>query len=72
MNNKIIALAAIALGAISASAQDAAPASGPSLGGSVGLGTILFALGIGPLVHRTLPLFDLRRRRDARRTVSAA
>lgn len=42
------------------------------LGGSVGLGTILFALGIGPLVHRTLPLFDLRRRRDARRTVSAA
>ncbi len=42
------------------------------LGGSVGLGTILFALGIGQLVHRTLPLFDLRRRRDARRTVSAA
>ena len=42
------------------------------LGGSVGLGTILFALGIGPLVHRTLPLFDPRRRRDARRTVSAA
>ena len=42
------------------------------LGGSVGLGTILFALGIGPLVHRTLPLFDLQRRRDARRTVSAA
>lgn len=42
------------------------------LGGSVGLGTILFALGIGPLAHRTLPLFDLRRRRDARRTVSAA
>ena len=42
------------------------------LGGSVGLGTILFALGIGPLVHRTLPLFDLRRQRDARRTVSAA
>ncbi|WP_454115010.1 membrane protein YczE [Microbacterium lacticum] len=42
------------------------------LGGSVGLGTILFALGIGPLVHGTLPLFDLRRRRDARRTVSAA
>ena len=42
------------------------------LGGTVGLGTIIFALGIGPLVHRTLPLFDLRRRRDARRTVSAA
>ena len=42
------------------------------LGGTVGLGTIIFALGIGPLAHRTLPLFDLRRRRDARRTVSAA
>ncbi|MEZ5214779.1 MAG: hypothetical protein R2692_08945 [Microbacterium sp.] len=28
------------------------------LGGTVGIGTIIFALGIGPLVHRTLPLFD--------------
>lgn len=32
------------------------------LGGTVGLGTVLFAAGIGPLVHRTLPLFDSRRR----------
>ena len=44
------------------------------LGGSVGLGTILFAVGIGPLVHIALPPFDRRRRpmRVARapRTVS--
>lgn len=32
------------------------------LGGTIGLGTVLFAAGIGPLVHRTLPLFDRRRR----------
>lgn len=32
------------------------------LGGTVGLGTLLFAVGIGPLVHRALPLFDRRRR----------
>lgn len=31
------------------------------LGGTIGLGTVLFAAGIGPLVHRTLPLFDRRR-----------
>lgn len=32
------------------------------LGGTVGLGTVVFALGIGPLVHVALPLFDTRRR----------
>ena len=53
-------------------AEYAEPCRGRRWINSVGLGTILFALGIGPLVHRTLPLFDLRRRRDARRTVSAA
>lgn len=30
-------------------------ASGWALGGSVGLGTVVFALAIGPLVHRTVP-----------------
>lgn len=40
------------------------------LGGSVGLGTVLFAVGIGPLVHVALPLLDptareIRRRRAA-------
>lgn len=32
------------------------------LGGTVGLGTILFAALIGPLVHVALPVFDHRRR----------
>jgi uncharacterized membrane protein YczE len=30
------------------------------LGGTVGAGTVIYALGIGPLVHITLPLFELR------------
>lgn len=43
------------------------------LGGTVGLGTVLFAAGIGPLVHRTLPLFDRRRRpRGARQAETTA
>jgi hypothetical protein len=29
------------------------------LGGNVGVGTLAFALLIGPVVQRTLPLFDL-------------
>ncbi|KGH45999.1 membrane protein [Modestobacter caceresii] len=35
-------------------------ATGWALGGNVGVGTVLYALGIGPLVHRTLPAFRLR------------
>jgi uncharacterized membrane protein YczE len=31
------------------------------LGGTVGLGTVLFAAGIGPLVHIALRLLDARR-----------
>ena len=30
------------------------------LGGSVGLGTVLYAVTIGPLVHVFLPLFTIR------------
>nr|WP_241740005.1 MULTISPECIES: hypothetical protein [Microbacterium] len=37
------------------------------LGGTVGLGTILFAALIGPLVHLALPVFDHRRRATAAR-----
>ncbi|WP_460773505.1 membrane protein YczE [Microbacterium sp. GXF7504] len=33
------------------------------LGGDVGLGTVLFAVLIGPLVHLTLPVLDTRRER---------
>jgi uncharacterized membrane protein YczE len=35
-------------------------AVGWALGGTVGIGTVLFAVTIGPLVHQTLPLFTLR------------
>lgn len=35
------------------------------LGGTVGLGTVLFAVLIGPIVHVSVPLFD--RRRSSRR-----
>ncbi len=34
------------------------------LGGTVGIGTVLFALLIGPLVHVALPLLDTRRARN--------
>lgn len=34
------------------------------LGGSVGLGTILYAIAIGPLVHVFLPLFTIGKRED--------
>ncbi|WP_426319702.1 YczE/YyaS/YitT family protein [Microbacterium sp. E-13] len=37
------------------------------LGGTVGIGTVLFAVLIGPLVHVALPLLDTRRT-DTRRT----
>jgi uncharacterized membrane protein YczE len=36
------------------------------LGGTVGLGTVLFALMIGPIVHWTLPIFSDDRRRAGR------
>ncbi len=31
------------------------------LGGSVGVGTVLYALSIGPLVHVFLPMFTIRK-----------
>ena len=34
-------------------------AAGWALGGSVGIGTVIYAFGIGPLVHRTLPFFAI-------------
>lgn len=40
------------------------------LGGTVGIGTVLFAALIGPLVHVALPLLDTAR--SARRTATAA
>jgi len=45
---------------------------GWTLGGTVGIGTVLFALLIGPLVHLALPLLDTSRPvRESRLRVSA-
>jgi uncharacterized membrane protein YczE len=35
-------------------------AVGWALGGTIGLGTVLYAVTIGPLVHRFLPMFTIR------------
>jgi uncharacterized membrane protein YczE len=43
-------------------------ASGWLLGGTVGLGTALFALGIGPLAHVFIPMFTLKERPASDRT----
>jgi len=42
------------------------------LGGNVGVGTIAFALLIGPMVHVTMPWFSLRERLDAARAARRA
>lgn len=34
-------------------------AAGWMLGGTLGLGTVLYAIAIGPIVHRMLPLFTI-------------
>jgi uncharacterized membrane protein YczE len=34
--------------------------SGFLLGGTVGVGTLLYALAIGPITHRTIPALALR------------
>lgn len=47
-------------------------AIGWALGGNVGVGTLAFALLIGPMVHLTLPWFSLRARIDAARAAKAA
>ena len=46
--------------------------AGVLLGGAVGVGTLLYALAIGPCVHHLLPLFDLQPRAEAHRAASAA
>ncbi|MDD7962758.1 membrane protein YczE [Microbacterium thalli] len=42
------------------------------LGGTVGLGTVLFAVLIGPIVHVSVPLFDRRRAAGRARTPGKA
>ena len=50
-----LAARGIPLGAARAGIELSVLAAGWLLGGSVGVGTVAFALAIGPLVHRTLP-----------------
>ena len=50
----------IPLGAARAGIELSVLAAGWLLGGSVGIGTVAFALAIGPLVHRTLPWLEIR------------
>ena len=42
------------------------------LGGTVGIGTVLFAVLIGPLVHVAMPLLDTRRQQHPTPAPSAA
>lgn len=39
------------------------------LGGTVGLGTVLYAIAIGPIVHRMLPLFSISDRKQVAPTI---
>jgi uncharacterized membrane protein YczE len=39
-------------------------AAGWLLGGTVGVGTVAYALGIGPLAHYFIPLLRIRDRRE--------
>ena len=47
-------------------------AVGWMLGGSIGLGTILYALSIGPLVHIFLPMFTIRKPETPARVLEGA
>jgi len=70
-----LAARGLSLRAVRTSVEVAVLAAGWALGGNVGVGTVLYALAIGPLVHRTLPAFQLRERPaddPADRSVAAA
>ena len=55
-----LAARGIPLGAARAGIELTVLVTGWLLGGSVGLGTVAFALAIGPLVHRTMPWLEVR------------
>jgi uncharacterized membrane protein YczE len=54
-----LAARGIPLGAARAGIEISALAAGWLLGGTVGIGTVAFALAIGPLVHRALPRLEI-------------
>lgn len=45
-------------------------ASGWALGGTVGIGTVVYALGIGPIAHLSIPLLATREDRQRRATTA--
>jgi len=55
-----LAARGVPLGAARAGIELSALAAGWLLGGTVGVGTVAFALAIGPLVHRALPWLEIR------------
>ena len=55
-----LATRGIPLGAARAGIELSVLVAGWLLGGSVGVGTVAFALAIGPLVHRALPWLEIR------------
>jgi uncharacterized membrane protein YczE len=55
-----LAARGVPIGAARAGIELTVLAAGWLLGGSVGIGTLAFALAIGPLVHRTLPWLQIR------------
>lgn len=46
-------------------------ATGWALGGPLGAGTVVYAIGLGPIIQLTLPYVTLRVRTDGERSVSA-
>lgn len=56
---------------IRTSIEVAVLAVGWLLGGTVGLGTVIYAIAIGPIVHRTLPLFTISEKQDKPAAVPA-
>ena len=62
----LILCSVLALTACGGSTPSSASETG--VGGSVGVGTVVYALAIGPLAHLTLPLFRLRDVPSAPRT----
>lgn len=46
--------------------------AGWMLGGTLGIGTVLYAVAIGPLVHKMLPLFTISDRPERRPAIASA
>jgi uncharacterized membrane protein YczE len=58
---------------IRTSIEVAVLAAGWLLGGTVGLGTVIYAIAIGPIVHRMLPIFSIPDDQDAAaKTIASA